>query len=257
MMKLELIEDFYLEQLRDLADAEKQLLKALPKMAKAAVSPELRQAFEFHTRETEEQLKRLESIFKSRNESLGGKSCAAMKGLIEEAEEFLEEDAAEELIDVGLVTAAQKIEHYEIASYGCVNEFACLLQLDDEAKLLHQTLTEEKATDGKLTVMAQTFLNEEAAQGEMPGQDEVDDDSGNALSGEGRSANRSSGGSSGSKGNKGAGSAAKESQSRSTEPRSKRQHKGDDSDETAAPALPQTWKKFASGLKAEAANRFT
>jgi ferritin-like metal-binding protein YciE len=224
-MKLELMEDFYLEQLRDLADAEKQLLAVLPKMAEAAISPELKHAFELHAKQTAEQLKRLEKIFKGRNENAGGKRCKAMQGLIEEAQEFLEEDVAEELIDVGLVTAAQKVEHYEIASYGCVNAFARLLQIEDEAALLHQTLQEEKETDGKLTTLAESFLNEEAAQGEIPGE-EVDDDSGNELNQEGRPAQGSSGKSKTSKQAAGA-AAAKERHSRSTEPRSKRQHRQD------------------------------
>ena len=164
-MKLELMEDFYIEELKDIFDAEKQLLKALPRMAEAASSPELREAFEMHLKETEEQITRLKQVFKRLEEPAKGKKCKAMAGLIKEAEEFLSEDAVPEIIDVGLITAAQKVEHYEIASYGCLATFAKLLGFAEDKELLGQTLQEEKATDGKLTMLAES-LNLDAAEGE-------------------------------------------------------------------------------------------
>jgi len=170
-MKLELMEDLYLEELRDLYDAEKQLLKALPKMAKAVQSTDLRDAFTRHTDETKAHLKRLEEIFMRFEEEPAGKKCKAMKGLIAEAKDHLSEDAEPELVDVGLITAAQKVEHYEIAGYGCAATYAKLLGYEDDAQALHQTLVEEKATDEKLTLLAQG-INIEAAEGELP-QDRV------------------------------------------------------------------------------------
>lgn len=165
-MKMELMEDFYVEELKDILDAEKQLTKALPRMAEAASSPELREAFELHLRETEEQIKRLKQIFKRLEEPAKGKKCKAMAGLLKEAEEFLGEDAVEEIIDVGLITAAQKVEHYEIATYGCLATYAKLLGLEEDKQLLGQTLQEEKATDGKLTLLAEA-INMDAAADEM------------------------------------------------------------------------------------------
>jgi len=170
-MKMELLEDFYIEELKDVLDAEKQLTKALPRMAEAATSPELREAFEMHLRETEGQIQRLQKIFKRLEEPVRGKKCKAMAGLLKEAEEFLSEDAVEAIVDVGLIAAAQKVEHYEIASYGCLATYAKLLGLMEDKELLGQTLQEEKATDGKLTVLAES-LNVEAAEGELPGSDE-------------------------------------------------------------------------------------
>ena len=165
-MKIELMEDLYLGELRDLYDAEKQLLKALPKMAKAAKAPELRDAFTQHMIETKAQVQRLEEVFKRFDEEPEGKKCKAMKGLIAEAKDYLSEGADPELIDVGLITAAQKVEHYEIAGYGCAATYARLLGHDDDAQALHQTLAEEKAADEKLTLLAQG-INLEAAQGEL------------------------------------------------------------------------------------------
>lgn len=166
-MKLELMEDLYLEELRDLYDAEKQLLKALPKMAKAVEAEELREAFTVHAGETRKQIERLEEIFKRFGEEPEGKKCKAMKGLIAEAKDYLGEEGEPELVDVGLITAAQKVEHYEIAGYGCVATYARLLGFEDDARALHQTLLEEKATDEKLTLLAQG-INIEAAQKETP-----------------------------------------------------------------------------------------
>ena len=166
-MKLELMEDLYLEELRDLYDAEKQLLKVLPKMAKAVQATELSDAFSRHADETKAQVKRLEEIFKRFGQDPAGKKCKAMKGLIAEAKDYLSEEAVPELIDVGLITAAQKVEHYEIAGYGCAATYAKLLGYEQDAQTLHQTLLEEKATDEKLTLLAQG-INIEAAEGELP-----------------------------------------------------------------------------------------
>jgi ferritin-like metal-binding protein YciE len=170
-MKMELLEDYYIEELKDVLDAEKQLTKALPRMAEAASAPELKEAFQMHLRETEEQIKRLQQIFKRLEEPARGKKCKAMAGIIKEAEEFLGEEAVEEIVDVGLTAAAQKVEHYEIATYGTLATFAKLLGLEQDKQLLGQTLQEEKATDGKLTLLAEG-INLEAADGELPGSDE-------------------------------------------------------------------------------------
>jgi ferritin-like metal-binding protein YciE len=166
-MKIELMEDFYIEELKDTLDAEKQLLKALPQMARAAVSPELKAAFELHLQQTQEQIARLQKIFKRLQEPTRGKKCKAMAGLIREGQEFLGEDAVEEIIDVGLITIAQKIEHYEIAAYGCLATYAKILGFMEDKELLGQTLQEEKSTDGKLTMLAES-INLEAAEGESP-----------------------------------------------------------------------------------------
>lgn len=165
-VKLELMEDFYIEELKDVLDAEKQLLKALPEMAEAANDEGLREAFQDHLRETEGQIERLQRIFKRLDEPTKGKKCKAMAGLIREAEEFLGEDAVPEIVDVGLITAAQKVEHYEIATYGCLATYAELLGFDEDKALLGQTLAEEKAADGKLTRLAEN-LNFEAAESEI------------------------------------------------------------------------------------------
>jgi ferritin-like metal-binding protein YciE len=167
-MEVETMEDFYLKELKDVADAERQILRVLPKMAKAAISPELKHAFEVHQRETAEQLKRVERLLKEHGET-GSSKCRGMEGILEEGEEFLSEEPDESLIDVGLITTAQKVEHYEIASYGCLTTYARLLGFEQDSRQLYRTLAEEKATDGKLSVLAEEAgLNEEAAQGETP-----------------------------------------------------------------------------------------
>src|SRR5688572_660952 len=164
-MEMDHLQDLLLHELRDLYNAENQLLKALPRMAKAASSPELRKAFELHTRETKGQVQRLEKVFKSLGEKARGKKCHAMEGLIEEGKELMQEDMEPEVLDAGLIGAAQKVEHYEIASYGTVRTYAQLLGNDEAARLLQETLDEEGATDKKLTALAQSLINVEAAQG--------------------------------------------------------------------------------------------
>src|SRR4029077_6986363 len=138
------------------------LLKALPKMAKGAASTELKQAFENHLEETEGHVERLEDIFEDLDESPKGKTCRAMKGLVEEGSEILEEEGEESVLDAGIIAAAQKVEHYEIASYGSVRTFAELLGQKEAVKLLQQTLDEEGAADEKLTELAEEIVNPEA-----------------------------------------------------------------------------------------------
>ncbi|MBV9618569.1 MAG: ferritin-like domain-containing protein [Verrucomicrobia bacterium] len=161
-MKLDSLKKLYVEELRDLYSAETQLVKALPKMAKGASSAELKQAFESHLEQTKEHVERLNEIFDRLDEKPTGKTCKAMKGLIEEGSEMLEEEGEESVIDAGLIGAAQRVEHYEIAAYGTVQTFADLLGEDDAAHLLQQTLDEEGETDKKLSELAEGIVNEEA-----------------------------------------------------------------------------------------------
>lgn len=148
------LQRLYVEQLKDIYSAESQLLKALPKMAKAARSQDLRQGFEKHLEQTKGHVERLEQIFSSLDESPKGKKCMGMQGLIEEGEEVIQEESATEALDAGLIAAAQRVEHYEIAAYGSVHAFAELLGDDDSVSLLQQTLDEEKETDKKLTELS-------------------------------------------------------------------------------------------------------
>jgi ferritin-like metal-binding protein YciE len=154
-MKAESLQDLYLEQLKDLYDAENQLIKALPKMAKAASSEELRNAFEEHLEQTKEQAQRLETIFEGMGEKAKGQKCKAMEGLIKEGSEVSEEDMAEGVKDAALIAAAQRVEHYEIAGYGCVRTYANLLGESEAANLLEKTLEEEKEADGLLGGIAE------------------------------------------------------------------------------------------------------
>lgn len=161
-MKAKTFEDLFMAQLKDLYDAEKQLVKALPKMAKSASSEELKSAFEEHLDVTRKQVERLEQIFSEMGAPAKGKKCAAMQGLIEEGQELLEEMEESPVRDAGLITAAQKVEHYEMAGYGSARTFAELLGHGDAAKLLQETLEEEKNADQKLTELAESVINEEA-----------------------------------------------------------------------------------------------
>jgi ferritin-like metal-binding protein YciE len=154
-MELKSLRDLYVDELKDLYSAEKQLVKALPKMVKNSSNPELQQAFSDHLEETEGHVERLEQIFEELGERPGGKKCVGMEGLIEEAKELLEEDAEEEVLDAGLISKAQHVEHYEMAGYGTVRTYARLLGLDEQASLLQQTLDEEGAADKKLTMLSQ------------------------------------------------------------------------------------------------------
>jgi ferritin-like metal-binding protein YciE len=161
-MKLNTLKQLYIEELRDLHSAENQLLKALPKMAKGASSEELKLAFENHLDQTKVHVERLEEIFERLDETPKGKTCQAMKGLVEEGSEILEEDGEESVLDAGIIAAAQKVEHYEIASYGTVRTFAQLLGEDEAAELLQETLDEEGEADKLLTQLAQEIVNPEA-----------------------------------------------------------------------------------------------
>jgi ferritin-like metal-binding protein YciE len=162
-MKIDNLQELLVEELRDLYSAENQILKALPKMAKNASSRELRSAFENHLKETERQVDRLETICKDLDVSPKGKKCKGMEGLIEEGKELMEEDIDDEVLDAGLIGAAQRVEHYEIASYGCARTYAQLLGMNQAVKLLDSTLEEEKAADEKLTAIAES-VNVEAVQ---------------------------------------------------------------------------------------------
>jgi ferritin-like metal-binding protein YciE len=164
MPKISTLEDAYIEQLRDLYSAESQLVKALPKMAKAAHSDELKNGFLEHLEQTKGHVTRLEQIFEELDEKPTGKKCQAMAGLVEEGSETISEDATPAVKDALLIAAAQRVEHYEIAAYGTVKTFAQTLGHDDAAKLLDETLQEEVETDEKLTEAAQT-INAEANEG--------------------------------------------------------------------------------------------
>lgn len=161
-MKLETLRDLLIEQLQDLYDAENRITKALPKMAKAATSPELKAAFEKHLEETENQVSRLEQAFEALGEKAKKKTCQAIKGLIEEGEETIKEDAEPEVKDTALIAAAQRVEHYEMAGYGSVSAYAKLLGEKSVLKLLQATLAEEKATDKSLSELAESTINLEA-----------------------------------------------------------------------------------------------
>jgi ferritin-like metal-binding protein YciE len=157
------IRELLIEELKDLYDAEKQLVKALPKMAKAASNDDLKEAFENHLEQTKGHVQRLEQAFELLDEKAKSKPCAAMKGLIEEGKETMEEDFSEPLLDSAIICAAQKVEHYEIAGYGTVAAWARSLGLDEVAGLLEATLNEEKEADKKLSEVADPILSEAEA----------------------------------------------------------------------------------------------
>lgn len=185
-MELETLRELYIDELKDLYSAEKQLTRALPKMARNASNAELQEAFTNHLAETEGQIQRLEQIFEMLGESPRGKKCVGMEGLIEEANELLEEDAEEDVVDAGLISKAQHVEHYEMAGYGTVRTWAQLLGEDRHAELLEQTLEEEKNADVLLTQLAESSVNIEAATGG----DEDEDDDESPSSSRGRSKSR-------------------------------------------------------------------
>jgi ferritin-like metal-binding protein YciE len=156
------LHDAFLDELKDSYDAEKQLTKALPQMAKAATSPQLRQAFESHLQETLGQIKRLEQIFEILDEKVKGKHCDGIAGIIEEGKSVMEEDFDEPTMDACLVASGQRAEHYEMAAYGTLIAWAKAMGHDDITKLLTQTLNEEKAADAKLTKLAEGGINQQA-----------------------------------------------------------------------------------------------
>jgi ferritin-like metal-binding protein YciE len=161
-MKLDTLQKLYTEELRDLYNAENQLLKALPKMAKAASSEDLKDAFEKHLEQTKGHVKRLEQVFEELDERPKGKTCRAMKGLIEEGSEILQQEGEESVLDAGIIVAAQKVEHYEIAGYGSARTFAHLLGQNKAAEILQATLDEESETNELLNRLAESVINPEA-----------------------------------------------------------------------------------------------
>jgi ferritin-like metal-binding protein YciE len=156
-METNRLKHLYIDELKDLYSAENQLVKALPKMAKAATSADLRAGFEGHLEQTKGHVARLEKIFKALGESPKGKHCNGMEGLIKEGAELIEEDPAPEELDAGLISAAQRVEHYEMAGYGCVSAYAKLLGENQAESLLRQTLDEERETDKKLTELSENI----------------------------------------------------------------------------------------------------
>jgi ferritin-like metal-binding protein YciE len=163
-MEMESLRDLYIHELKDLYSAENQLVKALPKMAKAAKAAKLRQAFEHHLEETKGQVERLDQVFEKLDTRSSGKRCEAMEGLIEEAKEMMEDIKTPEVLDAALIVGAQKVEHYEIASYGCVCTYAEMLGHDEAHELLGQNLDDEESTDQRLTALAETVINPAAEE---------------------------------------------------------------------------------------------
>jgi ferritin-like metal-binding protein YciE len=160
MATINTLDKFYEKELRDIYNAEGQLVKALPKMAKAASNEELKRAIEDHLEQTKGQVERLEKVFKSLGVAVRGKTCAAMEGLIAEGKEIMEEEDLEDnVLDAALIAAAQKVEHYEIATYGTLISWAKQLGYEDQAELLEQTLTEEKEANSLLTEIAENSVN--------------------------------------------------------------------------------------------------
>src|ERR671912_2862563 len=173
MAKLSSLDDLLVHELQDIYNAEGQILKALPKMTKAATNPDLKAAFEEHRVQTEGQVKRLEQVFKLLGHPVKGKKCEGMAGLIEEGKKMMEEDADPSVLDAALIAAAQKIEHYEIASYGCVCTYAEMLGYEQVHDLLGQNLEEEETTDEKLTELAESVINIEAEESEDAEEEET------------------------------------------------------------------------------------
>ena len=188
-MAQENLKELYIDELKDLYNAENQLVKALPKLAKAADSDELRQAFEDHLQQTEGHVQRLEQIFKMLGENPKGKKCAGMEGLVEEGQEMIDEDFEGSVKDAGLIGAAQRVEHYEIAAYGTAKALAQTLEETGHVELLDQTLEEEKETDEKLTEIAEQINSEASSDAEESEQEEEgsEDQTPKRASGSGRS----------------------------------------------------------------------
>lgn len=166
------LKELYVEELKDLFSAENQLTKALPKMAKAASSEELRQGFEEHLQQTQGHVERLQQIFEMLGAKGSGKKCLGMEGLVKEVSEIMGEDFKDAMMDAALISAAQRVEHYEIAGYGTVIAYAELLGEAEQASLLRETLQEEKETDEKLTELAKE-INAQAQQGESENEEEL------------------------------------------------------------------------------------
>jgi len=172
MAEAETLHDAFLDELRDSYDAEKQLTKALPKLAKAASNPQLRQAFEAHLKETEGHVQRLERVFESLDEKVRGKHCDGIAGIIEEGKAIMEEEFDDSAMDACLIAAGQRAEHYEMAAYGTLVAWAKAMGHTEAAKLLQQTLNEEKAADKKLSDLAESGINQSAAEAAHPEDEE-------------------------------------------------------------------------------------
>ncbi len=182
------LHDAFIDELRDAYDAEKQLVKALPKMAKAASSDELRSAFESHLKETKGHVERLEQVFESIEEKVRGKHCDGMAGIIEEGKSVMEENFDEATMDACLIAAAQRAEHYEMAAYGTLVAWAKGMGHDDAEGLLQEILDEEKAADEKLTTIAESGVNQEAADAAHPEEEEEEEEMAPVRGGRGGSA---------------------------------------------------------------------
>ncbi len=163
-MELETLKDLYIHELKDLYSAEKQIIKALPKMAKAATNEQLVAGFKEHLEQTKVQAQRLETILQSHGQSTRGPKCQGMEGVLKEGDEMIEEEAEDEVKDAGLIAAAQRVEHYEMAGYGCAKTYAQVLGDKEGAKLLETTYSEESDTDKKLTKLAVAVINVQAAR---------------------------------------------------------------------------------------------
>ena len=170
------LHDAFIDELRDTYDAEKQLTKALPKLAKAATNAKLRAAFETHLQETQSQIARLERVFESLDEKVRGKHCDGIAGIIEEGKSIMEEDFDEITMDACLIAAGQRAEHYEMAAYGTLVAWAQAMGHSEAAKLLEQTLDEEKAADKKLSGLAEGDINQRAADAAHPAEGEEDEE---------------------------------------------------------------------------------
>lgn len=175
MAESQTFHDMFLDELRDTYNSEAQLTKALPKLAKAASSPELQSAFESHLKETYGHVKRLEEVFASLDEKVRGKHCDGMAGIIEESKSIMKEDLDDTTMDACLIAAAQRAEHYEMASYGTLVAWARAMGHDKAGDLLEQTLNEEKAADEKLSSLAEGGINQEAADAAHPEEDDEDE----------------------------------------------------------------------------------
>jgi ferritin-like metal-binding protein YciE len=172
-MSLASLEDLFLQELKDIYDAEKQILKALPKMAKGVESEELRTAIEEHHAVTEKQVERLEEVFQMLDKPARGKKCVAMEGLLKEGSQLLKEDAEPQVLDAAIIAAAQKVEHYEIAAYGTLATYAEILGYEDAKELLGETLEEEKETDEALTEIASQINYEALEEGDEEEEQEM------------------------------------------------------------------------------------
>ena len=189
-MPNESVRQLYIDELRDLYNAETQLVKALPKMAKASSNDELRQAFEEHLRQTSEHVSRLEHIFEMLDEKPTGKKCLGMEGLVKEAAETMKEDYDDAVMDAGIIGAAQRVEHYEIAGYGTVRTLAELIGENEHVTLLEQTLEEEKQTDQKLTELSENINQQSMDTETAETEEEEASDGGQRRSRSGKASSR-------------------------------------------------------------------